>query len=87
MGENELGTSLELWWSNLDWRQRGAAMRRPAADPMPEWMVGTLRAARVPGLVETPINEELIVGPWFALPATVNGFLAFQRRQRMPRSA
>jgi len=87
MQKREIDGCLERWWFSLSLNEREAAMRRPAADPMPEWMVITLQGAGVPGVVETPVDEQLIVPPWFALPETVNAFLGFQLRERMPRSA
>ncbi len=87
MQEREIDTSLERWWFSLSRQEREAALRRPRGDPMPEWMVITLQSAGVPGIVETPVDEQRIVPPWFDVPETVNAFLSGKRRQRMPRSA
>ena len=85
MNEHEYA-SLEGWWSNLKWRQQEAAMARPASYPMPEWMVLSLKKAGI-GISETRVDTLLIVPPWYALPQTVDEFLGYQRRQRMPLSA
>ena len=87
MQQREIDASLERWWFSRSLLEREAAMRRPTADPMPEWMVITLQSAGVPGIVETAVDERRIVPPWFALPETVNAFLSGKRRERMPRSA
>jgi hypothetical protein len=86
MHDREWDASLDAWWSSLKLRQQETAMTRPASWPMPRWMVRTLKEAGVPGVVETPVDSE-VVGPWFALPASVNEFLSFQRAHRMSRSA
>jgi hypothetical protein len=81
----EFDANLVAWWVSLEPSEREVAVRRPISDPMPRWMVRTLRRSGVVGVVESPVSPDL-VGPWFAVPAAVKEFLAVQREQWASRS-
>jgi hypothetical protein len=67
---------LAAWWADLEPEKRQSAIKRRPSDPMPVWMLATLRAAGVSGLDDQSANRADVVPPWVPMPEHVANFLA-----------
>ena len=74
------GTTLELWWSDLSDAQRREIFGLAPRNPMPRWMVYTLRQAEVAGLVERA-DQPAYMPPWIEMPEDVARLVARRRRR------
>jgi hypothetical protein len=68
------------WWIGLSEAQRRQAYGVGTRTPMPAWMVISLAAADVPGLVDAPDRPEGLDHPWCYMPAAVAKLIARRRR-------
>jgi hypothetical protein len=70
---------LTAWWIELEPKKRMAAISRRPGDPMPPWMVSSLKAAGVSGLVDQSGEHADVVAPWVPMPEHVAEFIGVRR--------
>ena len=70
---------LDHWWVRLSDAQHDEAFGLAPPNPMPPWMVHSLKKAEISGLVERP-GEPDDMPPWIAMPHHVACLIARHRR-------
>jgi hypothetical protein len=70
---------LDHWWGKLTDAERREAFALGPHNPMPPWMVHSLKKAEISGLVERP-GEPDFMPPWIAMPHHVARLVAQHRR-------
>ena len=71
---------LAQWWANLSDVQRREAFGLAPHNPMPRWMVHSLRRAEISGLAERQ-GEPDDMPPWIEMPDHVARLIARRRRR------
>ena len=70
---------LAQWWADLSYVHRREALGLAKHNPMPKWMVHSLKLAEISGLVERP-NQPPDMPPWIEMPDDVARLIARHRR-------